>query len=211
MGKDVCSGPLGDVGVGEEILSNARSPRVSRTWGLLPLIPSGPELLRVAPPRIVVRHCRLGMGVASTQIPGRNTDTGRSRDKGCLAARMPDVHFLYTFQGGPSPTRNCYLRACNRSLEAAPLRLGMQTMKRSLPTFSCQEEAPWSLFPTASNTVRVQGAYPRGNRMKVGPLEEPEHKKRPGSIHKTWDGNRPQIEIWVVSLLHLLPLNLPAA
>ena len=76
MGKDVCSGPLGDVGVGEEVLSNARVPRVSRTWGLLPLIPSGPELLRVAPPRIVVRHCRLGMGVASTQIPGRNTDTG---------------------------------------------------------------------------------------------------------------------------------------
>jgi hypothetical protein len=60
MGKDVCSGPLGDVGVGEEILSNVRIPRVSRTWGLLPLIPSGPELLRVAPPRIVVRHCRLG-------------------------------------------------------------------------------------------------------------------------------------------------------
>jgi hypothetical protein len=102
MGESVCSGPLGDVGVGEEILSNVRIPRVSRTWGLLPLIPSGPELLRVAPPRIVVRHCRLGMGVASTQIPGRNTDTGRSRDKGCLAARMPDVHFLYTFLGRPS-------------------------------------------------------------------------------------------------------------
>ena len=109
MGERVCSGPLGNIGVGEEVLSNARSPRVSRTWGLLPLIPSGPVLLRVAPPRIVVRHCRLGMGVASTQIPGRNTDTGRSRDKGCLAARMPDVHFLYTFLGGPSPTRNCYL------------------------------------------------------------------------------------------------------
>ena len=69
MGKDVCSGPLGDVGVGEEILSNVRIPRVSRTWGLLPLIPSWPEMLRVSPPRIVVRHCRLGTGRKDVTVP----------------------------------------------------------------------------------------------------------------------------------------------
>ena len=86
MGKDIRSGPLGNVGIGEIRIgsrpSNVRVPRVSRTWGLLPLIPSWPELLRVAPPRIVVRHCRLGTGrrldadpsgpdVASTRIPPR--------------------------------------------------------------------------------------------------------------------------------------------
>ena len=75
MGKDIRSGPLGNVGIGEIRIgsrpSNVRVPRVSRTWGLLPLIPSRPELLRIAPPRIVVRHLLLGTGVASTQIPPR--------------------------------------------------------------------------------------------------------------------------------------------
>jgi hypothetical protein len=153
MGKDVCSGPLGDVGVGEEILSNVRIPRVSRTWGLLPLIPSGPELLRVAPPRIVVRHCRLGMGVASTQIPGRNTDTGRSRDKGCLAARMPDVHFLYTFQGGPSPTRNCYLRE-RRKVRDSGGRGSVATLVAG--EVRAPERSPRNDLPTRSPSQRLK-------------------------------------------------------
>ena len=38
---------------------------------------------------------KMGKG-ATVRIPGRNTDTGRSRDEGCLAARMPDVHFLHS-------------------------------------------------------------------------------------------------------------------
>jgi hypothetical protein len=147
MGERVCSGPLGDVGVGEEVLSNARVPRVSRTWGLLPLIPSGPVLLRVAPPRIVVRHCRCGMGVASTQIPGRNTDTdtGRSRDKGCLAARMPDagcslplhskvgLHRLGIATSGKGKVRDSGGRGSVATLVAGEVRAPERSPRNDLP------------------------------------------------------------------------------
>ena len=79
MGKDIRSGPLGNVGIGEirigSRLSNERVPGVSMSWGLLPLIPSWPELLRIAPPRIVVRHLLPRQAFsASEDVPGENGD-----------------------------------------------------------------------------------------------------------------------------------------
>jgi hypothetical protein len=123
MGKDIRSGPLGNVGIGEIRIgsrpSNVRVPRVSRTWGLLPLIPSWPELLRVAPPRIVVRHCRLGTGrrldadpsgpdVASTRIPRDRTSLRRGSLLGRPSQRLKTfpVRAVIATPRIPSSARN---------------------------------------------------------------------------------------------------------
>ena len=79
MGKDIRSGPLGNVGIGEirigSRLSNVRVPRVSVDWGLLALIPSWPVLLRIAPPRIVVSHLLPRQAFsASEDVPGEGGD-----------------------------------------------------------------------------------------------------------------------------------------
>jgi hypothetical protein len=112
MGKDIRSGPLGNVGIGEIRIgsrpSNVRVPRVSRTWGLLPLIPSWPELLRVAPPRIVVRHCRLGTGRRSTRIPGTGRRSTRIPGTGRRSTRIPPRQAFSAPEDVPGESGDCH-------------------------------------------------------------------------------------------------------